>query len=140
MDLDTALDWAARQRHAVLITIRKAGRPQSSDISYALRDGVIRISVTTDRAKTRNLRRDPRAVVHITSPDTWSYVSFEGDVELSPVAAAPGDETCLELIEYYRDVAGADHPDWDEYTQAMIAEGRLIARFTPTKATGQING
>ena len=139
MDLQTALDWAGQRNHAVLITIRSNGRPQSSDISYALDKDTIRISVTADRAKTRNLVRDPRAVVHITSPDTWSYISFEGDVELSEVATSPGDEACAELIAYFRDVAGKEHPDWDEYTQAMIDEGRLIVRFKPTKATGQIN-
>ena len=140
MDLQTALDWAADRSHAVLITIRADGRPQSSDISYRLADGVFEISITDGRAKTANLRRDPRAVLHLTEIAKWSYLSFDGTVELSPPAAATDDETADALVEYYRAVAGQDHPDWAEYRQAMVDEGRLIARFTPGSVVGQING
>jgi PPOX class probable F420-dependent enzyme len=139
MDLETALDWASSRTQAALITIRGNGRPQSSDISYSLGDGVIRISVTADRAKTRNLVRDPRAVVHVSERGSWSYISFEGDVELAPVTTDPADATADELVEVYRAIAGSDHSDWAEYRQAMIDEGRLVIRFTPTKASGQIN-
>ncbi|MGI9622682.1 MAG: PPOX class F420-dependent oxidoreductase [Acidimicrobiales bacterium] len=138
MELETALRWAGERNHATLITIRSNGRPQSSDISYAVLGGQIKISVTDGRAKTRNLRRDPRAVVHISAPDAWSYISFEGNVELSPVAASPGDDTVAELIELFRAVQGKEHPDWDEFCEAMVADQRLVVRFTPTKATGQI--
>lgn len=139
MELPLALEWARSRHSAVLITIRRDGRPQSSDIVYAVNDGVIRISVTDDRAKTRNLRRDPRAIVHVTSPDSWSYVSFEGDVELSPVASVAGDETCHELAQLLRDVQGEEHSDWDEFNRAMVDDRRLAVRFTPTRATGQIH-
>ncbi len=138
MDLDTALGWAGERHHAVLVTIRSDGRPQSSDIAYAVRDGVIRISVTDDRAKTRNLRRDNRAVVHVSAPREWAYISFDGTVELSPVASEPGDATCQELAQLLRDVQGKEHPDWDEFYQAMIDDRRLVVRFTPRKATGQV--
>lgn len=139
MELDTALAWAADRHNAVLITIRGDGRPQSSDIVYAVRDGVINISVTADRAKTRNLVRDNRAVVHMTLPDSWSYLSFDGTVELSPVATTPGDATCEELTQLFIDVQGKDHPDWDEFNQAMVAEGRLVIHFTPASVTGQLH-
>jgi len=139
MELSEALSWAGDRHNAVLITIRRDGRAQSSDISYAVNDGIIRVSVTADRAKTRNLVRDPRAVVHITSPDTWSYLSFDGTVELSPVATEPGDATCQELAQLLRDVQGKEHPDWDEFNQAMVDDGRLVIRFTPASVNGQIN-
>ncbi len=139
MDLTTALEWAGSRTAGVLITIRSNGRPQSSDIAYAAGDGIIRISVTSDRAKTRNLVRDPRAVVHVTERDSWSYVSFEGDVELTPVTTDPADATADELVDLYRAVAGGEHPDWDEFRQAMVDEGRQVVRFTPSKATGQIH-
>lgn len=139
MDIDAALQWAAQRKHGVLITIRADGRPQSSDVSYFVNDGSIMISVTDDRAKTKNLRRDPRAVFHITEPESWSYVSFDGEVELSPVAAAPDDETVDSLIEYYRAVAGQEHPDWDDYRRAMVTESRLLVRLSPKSAVGQIH-
>ena len=140
MELSQAIQWAADRKLAVLITIRADGRPQSSDIVYALDDGVFVISVTAGRAKTINLRRDPRAVLHLSDEDQWSYVSLDGTVELSPATTSPGDATSDALVDYYERVAGGPHPDWDEYRRAMIDERRLIARFTPTSATGQIRG
>jgi len=139
MDIEKALQWASERRHGVLITIRGDGRPQSSDVSYHVADQMITVSVTDSRAKTNNLRRDPRMVFHITDPGNWSYVSFDGVAELSPVAADLDDATVADLVEYYRTVAGEEHPDWDEYRRAMVDEGRLLVRFTPTSAVGQIN-
>ncbi|MEM9564056.1 MAG: PPOX class F420-dependent oxidoreductase [Actinomycetota bacterium] len=140
MELDTALDWAANRTNGVLITIRRDGRPQSSDIAYRVVDGQIEISVTDGRAKTNNLKRDPRAVLHVTDPGAWSYLSIDGTVELTPTTTDPGDATADALVEYFRAVAGKEHPDWDEYRQAMVDEGRLLIRLTPGSAVGQING
>lgn len=139
MDMEAALLWASARTDAVLITIRRDGRPQSSDISYHLADGVFAISVTDGRAKTANMRRDPRVVLHLTDRSSWSYLSFDGTVELMPSAAAPDDATADALVEYYRAVAGEEHPDWDEYREAMVTEGRLIVRFTPTSVVGQLH-
>jgi len=139
MDLSSALDWASRHKNGVLITIRADGRPQSSDIVYAVDGDIVRISVTDGRAKTRNLRRDPRAVLHLTDPASWSYLSFDGTVELTPVAAAPDDPTVDELVDLFRAVSGDDHSDWDEYRRAMVDDGRLVIRFRPTSVTGQTN-
>lgn len=139
MDTEAALNWASERRNGVLITIRGDGRPQSSDVSFYVADETIVISVTDSRAKTKNLRRDPRAVFHITEPSSWSYVSFAGTVELSPAAADPGDATADSLVEYYRAVAREEHPDWDEYRRAMVDEGRLLVRLSPTSAVGQIH-
>jgi PPOX class probable F420-dependent enzyme len=138
MDLETALQFISDHKTATLITLRRDGRAQSSDISYDIKNGVIRISLTADRAKTRNMRRDPRVVLHLSRPDLWSYVSLDGTVELSEVAREPGDETCVELADQYERVAGAPHPDWDEYYEAMVSEQRLIARLTPEAAVGQV--
>lgn len=140
MEIGPALEWAAKHRNAALITIRSDGRPQSSDIAYVVDHNSFLISVTTDRAKTRNMVRDPRIVLHVSDPSAWSYVSFDGTVELSPPATSPHDDTNDRLVDYYRAVSGGEHPDWDEYRQAMIDEGRLLVRFTPTSAVGQING
>lgn len=139
MDLDTALAWAAERQHAALITIRRDGRPQSSDISYTFDSGVFAISVTAGRAKTANLRRDPRAVLHISDRDSWSYLSLDGLVELSPPATAVDDPTCDALVDYYEKVAGKAHPDWAEYRQAMVDEGRLLVYFTAATAVGQVH-
>lgn len=140
MDIAQAIDWAAERSLGVLITIRSDGRPQSSDIVYDLDGGAFCISVTEVRAKTANLRRDPRAVLHVSDAGSWSYVSFDGTVELLPTAAAPDDATCDALVRYYERVTGKPHPDWEEYRRAMVTERRLVVRFTPKSATGMIRG
>lgn len=138
LDIDDALQWAAGRTPAVLITIKGDGSPQSSDVAFAVIDGEIVISITDDRAKTANVRRDPRVVLHVTAPTEWSYVAFSGIAVLSPVAVDPHDATADDLVEYYEHVAGGPHPDWAEYRSAMVAEKRLIARLRPDRAVGQL--
>ena len=95
----------------------------------------MRVSLTDGRAKTRNLRRDPRVSLHVVAEDFWSYVVLEGEAELSPVAASPDDATVDELVAYYR-AANGEHPDWDDYRRSMVADGRLVLRVRPTYAYG----
>ncbi len=138
MELDAALAFARPHTNAVLTTLRKNGRPQLSNISYRLADdGLFRISITADRAKYFNLRREPWAALHITRSDFWAYAVIEGDVELTPVAADRDDATVEELISYYRSLSG-EHPDWDDYRRAMVADRRLIVRIKPTHAYGML--
>ncbi len=138
MELATALDFIRDQRQGILITLKSDGRPQSSNIAYALGDdGVIRISITDSRAKTANMRRDPRVSLHVNRSDFYAYAVIEAEAELTPVAAAVDDATVDELVEYYRTVAG-EHPDWDEYRQAMVDDGRLLLKLTPTRAYGMV--
>jgi PPOX class probable F420-dependent enzyme len=135
------LDFLAAQNWGVLAAIKPDGRPHLSNVGYAYdaAAGVVRISVTDGRAKTRHLRRDPRVTLHVASKDFWTWVAIEGTAELTPVAAAPDDATVEELISYYRGTAG-EHPDWDEYRAAMIADRRLVVRFRPEHTYGQLPG
>lgn len=111
----------------VLATIKRDGRPQLSNVSYHFdpRSMAIQVSITEPRAKTRNLRRDPRASILVDADDGWSYAVAEGTAELTPPAAAPGDSTVEALITLYRNIAG-EHPDWDEYRQAMVTDRRVL--------------
>jgi PPOX class probable F420-dependent enzyme len=134
------LAFVAENHWGVLVTLKRDGRPQLSNVGYAVDgDGLVRISVTDDRAKTRNLRRDPRVSLHVASKDFWTWVVVEGNAELTPVAADPHDATVEELVTYYRGVSG-EHPDWDEYRAAMVRDRRLAVTFTPTHAYGQLGG
>jgi PPOX class probable F420-dependent enzyme len=119
--------------------MRRNGRPQLSNVSYAWYpdEQTIRISTTDDRAKARNLRRDPRASFHVTSADFWSYVVVDGHAELSAVAADARDAAVEELIDYYRTAQG-EHPDWDDYRSAMVRERRLIVRLRAERAYGSV--
>ncbi|MFI9645334.1 PPOX class F420-dependent oxidoreductase [Streptomyces sp. NPDC052040] len=121
----------------VLVTLKRDGRPQLSNVvhTYDPEERIIRVSLTDDRAKTRNLRRDPRASYHVTSPDRWAYTVAEGTAELSPVAQEPYDPTVEELVRLYRDLSG-EHPDWDDYRTAMVREHRLLLRLRVERAYG----
>jgi uncharacterized protein len=111
----------------VLTTIKRDGRPQLSIVRYYFdtRRNTVQVSITEPRAKTRNLRRDPRASLLVSSDDGWSYAVAEGTAELTPPAAAPDDDTVEALITLYRNIAG-EHPDWDEYRQAMVTDRRVV--------------
>jgi PPOX class probable F420-dependent enzyme len=140
MELDTALSFVGARHQGVLTTLRANGRPQLSNIMYAVGDdGIIRISVTDGRAKTKNLRRDPRASLYVLGDNFWSYVVLECDAELTPIAAAPDDATVEELIALYRVVQG-EHSDWDDYRRAMIDDQRLVIRLRPARAYGMVSG
>jgi PPOX class probable F420-dependent enzyme len=114
----------------VLATIKRDGRPQLSNVSYHFdkQAAVIEVSITEPRAKTRNLRRDPRASILVSSDDGWSYAVAEGDAELTPPAADPHDDTVEALIALYRNIAG-EHPDWDDYRRAMVTDRRVFMRL-----------
>ena len=127
---DKLLALIADNSLGVLATIKRDGRPQLSNVTYHFdpRTLAIEISVTEPRAKTRNLRRDPRASLLVSSDDGWSYAVAEGTAMLSPPAAAPDDETVESLVTLYRNVAG-EHPDWDEYREAMVVDRRVLVRL-----------
>ncbi len=118
-----------------LATIKRDGRPQLSNVDYLVTDGVIRFSSTDGRAKVRNLRRDPRASLHVTVPGGGVYAVAEGLAELSAVAAGPDDAAVAELVEVYRQIRG-EHPDWDEYRAAMVADSRLVVRILVDRLYG----
>lgn len=138
MNSAAALAFALEHRNGVLVTQKRDGRPQLSNITYLLgQDDVFRISVTATRAKHRNMVRDPRISLHIARPDFWAYAVFEGNADLTPVAADPHDATVEELIELYRGVAG-EHSNWDEYRTAMVNDQRLVVRLRPTHVYGML--
>ena len=125
------------RRRGVLATLKRDGRPQLSNVAYAFHeaDRELLISTTDDRAKTRNLRRDPRASFHVSSEDFGAYVVIEGTTTLTEVAAAPDDATVDALVDHYREVRG-EHPDWEEFRTAMVDERRLLVRLTVEHAYG----
>jgi PPOX class probable F420-dependent enzyme len=136
MELPQALSFVRPRHQGILTTIKRDGRPQISNIAYVTGDDdVIRISVTDSRAKTANLRRDPRASLYVLGDNFYQWAVLEGTVELSPVAADPHDATADQLVAYYQAASG-EHEDWEEYRAAMVADGRLILSFRPERAYG----
>jgi PPOX class probable F420-dependent enzyme len=139
MELAKALDFVRQRRHGVLVTTRRDGRPQLSNVMYDASDGVLRISITAGRAKYHNLRRDPWAAMHVTRDDFYAYAVLEGEVTLTEPAAAPDDATVDDLVAYYEALRG-QHDDWDEYRRAMVEERRVLVRLWPARAYGMLPG
>lgn len=138
---DALLRLLTEYSGGVLVTLKRDGRPQLSNVNhhYYPDERILRVSITDGRAKTRNLRRDPRASYHVTSRDRWAWTVAEGTAELTPVAADPADATVEELITLYRDAAG-EHPDWDDFRAAMVRDRRLVLRLHVDRAYGQPKG
>jgi PPOX class probable F420-dependent enzyme len=138
MEIEKAVQAARDRNQSVLTTIKRDGRPQLSNVLHAVGDdGVIRVSTTADRAKYANLRRTPWAALHVDGESFWSYAVLEGDVELSAVAAEPGDASVDELVELYRSLQG-ELEDWDDYRAAMVRERRVVVRIKPFHAYGAL--
>jgi len=138
MDLDTALDFAGQHPRSVLVTLRRNGRPQLSNVMHGVgEDGIIRISITADRAKYHNLVRTPWAALHVTRDDFFAYAVLEGSVGLAPVAEARDDATVEELIALYTSMGGT-HDDWDDYRRAMVDDRRTVVRLQPDHVYGML--
>lgn len=123
------LDFVRSRHRMVLTTYRADGSLQSSPVTGGV-DGEGRIVVASypQRAKSVNLRRDPRASIIVLSDEfDGPYVQVDGDAEVLDVPAAVDG-----LVEYFRVIAG-EHSDWDEYRQAMIDQGKSLIRVTPTR-------
>jgi PPOX class probable F420-dependent enzyme len=128
VERDELLDFARTRHRLTLVTTKRDGRPQMSPVTGGVdAEGRIVVSTYPDRAKARNLRRDPRASVLVHSDD-WNgpYVQVDGTAE---VLDMPGQEAEDGLVEYFRCISG-EHPDWDEYRQAMRKQGKSLIRIT----------
>lgn len=119
------LDFLRPRHHGLLLTRRADGGPQLSPVTCGV-DGAGRIVVSTypERAKARNARRDPRVSICVLSEEfNDAYVQVDGVAEVIDLPAAVEP-----LVEYYRAIAG-EHPDWDEYREAMRRQGKCLIRI-----------
>ena len=126
VDRAELLEFVRPRHHAILMTTRQNGRPQSSPNTCGVdTEGRIVISTYPERAKALNIRRDPRVSVCVLSDDfggAWVQVDGVAEVLDLPDSVEP-------LVEYFRVISG-EHPDWDEYRQAMRDQGKSLIRIT----------
>ncbi|GCD92399.1 PPOX class F420-dependent oxidoreductase [Embleya hyalina] len=121
----------AQSRLGVLATIKADGRPQLSPVMpfYDRAAGVLHVSMTEGRAKTANLRRDPRATLEVTGSDGGSWATAEGVATLIGPGTDPDGPEVDALVDYYRAAAG-EHPDWAEYRSVMVSDRRVLMTMT----------
>ncbi|MPY96899.1 MAG: TIGR03618 family F420-dependent PPOX class oxidoreductase [Actinophytocola sp.] len=124
VDQQTLLDFVRPRHKCLLVTTRADGRPQTSPVTCGVdSEGRIVVSTYPERAKARNIRRDPRVTVCVLSDD-WDgpYVQIDGRAEVLDMPAALDG-----LVEYFRCISG-EHPDWDEYRDAMARQNKSLIR------------
>jgi len=126
---DELLDFIRPRHHAIVITARADGRPQASPVTCGVdAEGRIVVATYPERAKSRNARRDARVSVLFLSDDFGgAWVQVDGDAEVIDVPDAVEP-----LVDYFRSISG-EHPDWDEYRQAMLKQGKSLLRVTPRR-------
>ncbi|AZZ82467.1 MULTISPECIES: PPOX class F420-dependent oxidoreductase [Gordonia] len=131
-------DLLAESRLGVLATIKSSGLPQLSPVTpfYDRDADTIYVSMTEGRAKTVNLRRDPRAALEVTGPDRYTWATAEGDVTLIGPGADPHGPEVEALVDYYRKAAG-QHPDWDEYRSVMVSDRRVLMVMSVKRVYGE---
>ncbi len=125
VDRDGLLDFVRPRHTGVLVTHRRDGSPQMSPVTMGVSDaGAVLVASYPERAKVRNARRDPRGSMCVLSEDFGgAWVQVDGTLEVVdlPDAIEP-------LVEYFRSISG-EHPDWDEYRQAMVDQGKCLIRL-----------
>ncbi|RNL80773.1 PPOX class F420-dependent oxidoreductase [Halostreptopolyspora alba] len=128
----------AESRLGVLATLKSDGRPQLSPVQpfYDAESGSLYVSMTEGRAKTANLRRDPRAALEVTSSDGWAWATAEGTVTLTGPGTDPHGPEVEALVGYYRRAAG-EHPDWEEYRSVMVADRRVLMTMAVERVYGE---
>jgi len=128
----------AGSRIGVLATIKSNGLPQLSPVTpfYDQDKSIIYVSMTDGRAKTANLRRDPRAALEVTSSDGRAWATAEGSVTLAGPGTDPNSSEVEALVDYYRGAAG-EHPDWQEYRAVMVSDRRVLMALTIERVYGE---
>ena len=126
MSPDEARKFVAGNHRAVLVTRRRAGGLQTSPVLVGVDDeGKVVISTREGAYKTRNLRRDPTAVMCVFSDDFYGrWIQIEGTAR---IVSLP--EAMEGLVDYYRRISG-EHPDWDDYRRAMRHQQRVLVRVS----------
>jgi PPOX class probable F420-dependent enzyme len=120
------VEFMRTRHHAILMTTKADGSPQMSPATSGVdADGRIVIATYPKRAKVVNIRREPKVSVCLLSDDfggAWVQVNGVAEVIDLPDAVEP-------LVEYFRSISG-EHPDWDEYREAMLKQGKSLIRIT----------
>ncbi|HYY00350.1 MAG TPA: PPOX class F420-dependent oxidoreductase [Mycobacterium sp.] len=129
VSLSELLDFVRPRHRMVLTTFRADGSLQSSPVTGGVDEqGRLVIASYPRRAKSVNLRRTPKASVVVLSDEfNDAYVQIDGGAEVIDVPDAVEP-----LVDYYRAIAG-EHPDWDEYRNAMLDQRKCLIRVTPRR-------
>ncbi|QNE20246.1 TIGR03618 family F420-dependent PPOX class oxidoreductase [Kribbella qitaiheensis] len=121
------------QQFGVLATNKRSGHPHLTTMLYNWdpEARIVRFSTTADRVKVKQLRNDPRAALHVSAADHWSFAVAEGEAEISAVTTTPGDATGVELLSMMPGVEGNE-----ALFKQLVAERRLVIRLKVSRLYG----
>lgn len=133
---DALSELLSTQQFGTLATNKRSGHPHLTTMVYSwdADERVIRFSTTADRVKVKQLRRDPRAALHVPGGDVWSFAVAEGEAEVSDVTTTPGDSTGRELLAMIPEAAKPE--DEDAFLEQLVAERRVVIRLKVTRLYG----
>jgi PPOX class probable F420-dependent enzyme len=136
METQRVREFLRVHHHAVLATTRTDGRPQLSPVTAGVDDdGRILVSTRETAMKAKNLARDPRASLCVLNDGFFGeWMQAEGTAEIVHLP-----EAMDLLVDYYRRISG-EHPDWNDYRDAMRRERRVMVRITITRAGPDASG
>ena len=133
---DQVREFLSQTSRGVLTTFRRDGAAQMSVVSCGpYRDGVA-FTTTADRAKLINLHRNPKCSLLVSQDDWWGYLVLEGHAEILSPANTGAAELSAILRDVYRTVSRVEHPDWEEYDQAMRDDRRSAVVVIPERVYG----
>lgn len=128
--------FLAQTHRGVLTTFRKNGAAQMSIVSCGpYRDGVA-FTVTSTRSKFWNLKRDSRCSLLVSNESWWGFLVLEGRAEILSADNTPAEELRLALRDVYRTASGEEHPNWQEFDQAMVTDKRSAIIVVPDHIYG----
>ena len=134
---ETQRQFLTENHNGAVTTFRRSGAAQVSIVTCGLYGEGVAFTTTADRAKLRNLRRDPRCTILVGSDDWRRFVVLEGTARLISVDNSTADEYRETLRDVYRTAAGVEHPNWPEYDQAMVDDRRFAVLVTPEHVYGR---
>ena len=133
---DNVKEFVSANHQAVLTTFRRSGAAQMSIVTVGAFDDGVGFTTTEDRAKLHNLARDSRCSLLVSKSDWWGYVVLEGRAKVMRRGESDDDELRDALRGIYRAATGEEHPDWEDYDRAMIADRRAAVIVMPERVYG----
>ena len=136
MTFDDVRPFLDANHSAVVVTFRKSGAAQARVVTCVHYQSGVAFTTTSDRAKLANLRRDPRCTILVSRRDWSAYAVLEGTADIRWSDRTDAEQLRITLREVYRACSGKDHPDWEEYDQAMLDQRRAAIIVRPRHIYG----
>ena len=125
------IEIITHNHEAVMTTFRKNGAVQMSIVTVGPYQDGLAFVVSPGSAKLANLRRNPGCSLMVAESNWWDYAVLEGYARLLSPGVTDSEELRLALREIYRAAGGKEHPDWEEYDQAVRKDGRSAIIVVP---------